>query len=355
MQPAWYALVDNHSWHNLDRCDAHGMCWSCLQRYVELKILDEGLWNLRCPGEGCRYRLVGEDIKLILSQSPLREKALQTYESVRSDTGTTRLREVLSLAVSAPSETWVLHELQACPRCLVLARREDGCFHLVCRCSCDFCFGCGAPYQLKPHENIGCFCGEDEDEEEVQQASLGAWLARTNLYPCLESSLRKLYPRSRAQSHIALLRQAREVVRLELELRHTHATLGSWLYSAGADVGPPQALPSDDAQEEHEYLQQLFVFESSDNLPSELEAELEEENADDAFAFARRAKHNTHGEPRKVSRLSPKLLDLSCSPRCNRANASYAAEVSATPEKAKEMRQRQRLAARRAKATFSFE
>merc|ERR1712194_877318 len=46
---AEYASVNNESWQNSDRCDAHGVCKACLQRYVEVKVLDEGLWNLRCP------------------------------------------------------------------------------------------------------------------------------------------------------------------------------------------------------------------------------------------------------------------------------------------------------------------
>jgi len=137
-QPAWYSVVQNHSWENLDRCDTHGVCWSCLQHYVELKVLDEGCWNLRCPGVGCKYCLVSDDISLIVSQSPVRETVLQRYQSLRSETGTVRLQEVLTLALADRREAWVLRELQACPRCLMLARRQDGCSHLVCRCSCHF-------------------------------------------------------------------------------------------------------------------------------------------------------------------------------------------------------------------------
>jgi hypothetical protein len=39
-----YVEVQTHSWANYDRCDAHGMCRSCVQRYVEVKLLDEGIW-----------------------------------------------------------------------------------------------------------------------------------------------------------------------------------------------------------------------------------------------------------------------------------------------------------------------
>merc|ERR1712151_1026974 len=60
------------------------------------------------------------------------------------------------------SGAWLLRECQVCPRCFVLARREDGCSHLVCRCSCDFCFGCGAPFELQEGEATGCQCHDND-------------------------------------------------------------------------------------------------------------------------------------------------------------------------------------------------
>lgn len=45
-----YAEVATHSWSNHDRCDAHGICAPCIQRHVEVKLIDEGICNVHCPG-----------------------------------------------------------------------------------------------------------------------------------------------------------------------------------------------------------------------------------------------------------------------------------------------------------------
>jgi hypothetical protein len=41
--------------------------------------------------------------------------------------------------------SWALAACQACPRCMVIIRKEVGCDHIYCRCGADFCFSCGAP------------------------------------------------------------------------------------------------------------------------------------------------------------------------------------------------------------------
>merc|ERR1712205_124346 len=70
---------------------------------------------------------------------------------------------------------------QICPTCSALVRREGGCTHIVCRCSQDFCFGCGAPLSDLADE---CVCHErpdvdsmtDEDDMEGEgRPSLGFW------------------------------------------------------------------------------------------------------------------------------------------------------------------------------------
>merc|ERR1712187_1067418 len=108
--------------------------------------MDEGIWNIRCPGEGCSYRLVEEDISMAVRGSELQDKVLRRYAQLRQQNGDQRLRDMVVPGMSDPSQGWILSECQVCPSCHVLARREDGCTHIVCRCNCHFCFGCGAPY-----------------------------------------------------------------------------------------------------------------------------------------------------------------------------------------------------------------
>jgi len=152
-----YVEISTHSWSNSDRCDAHGICRFCLQRYVEIKIIDECIWNIRCPGEGCRYQLLAHDVAEILKGSERESRANELYEQNRTENCGLRLQMVLQSALAnVEEESWVWKECQACPQCLILARREDGCNHLACRCGCHFCFVCGGSYDSSP----GCCCSE---------------------------------------------------------------------------------------------------------------------------------------------------------------------------------------------------
>jgi len=164
-----YASIANESWENTDRCNAHGICKPCLQRYVEVKVLEEGLWNLRCPGEGCPYRLITDDISEAVVESERRAEALALHSRLRNDNFAPRLEEMLTSqrSVAADSskeldtcEAMLLAECQVCPNCCVLVRREGGCTHIACRCGQDFCFGCGGPIS---DDNDDCCCEERED------------------------------------------------------------------------------------------------------------------------------------------------------------------------------------------------
>jgi len=185
-----YATITNESWeNNADRCGAHGICAPCLQQYVEVKVLDEGLWNLRCPGERCRYQLVEEDITKALRESSKREAALERHANLRKESFAPRLEEMLAAQATKKAdgskaldetEQLLLAECQVCPRCSVLVRREGGCKHIVCRCSQDFCFGCGAPFDEEV-EDFHCICEEDgsvDDMDGEGRPCLGLWLQR---------------------------------------------------------------------------------------------------------------------------------------------------------------------------------
>jgi hypothetical protein len=101
---------------NADRCDAHGFCWSCLQQYVEIKIMDNGCWNLACPGVGCKYHLVSDDIELILRGSRVRDKALEQYKSLCSQSGNSRMLEALVLALEDKKRVMDTKQLASMPK-----------------------------------------------------------------------------------------------------------------------------------------------------------------------------------------------------------------------------------------------
>jgi len=172
-----YEAVANESWENADRCDAHGICEMCMLRYVEVKILEEGLWNIRCPGEGCRYRLVDNDVRNILASSGRQGEALEKYARLRNENFAPRLQEILAAQSTwakdrddvDSSEALLLMECQVCPCCSVLVRREGGCTHIACRCGTDFCFGCGAPMQ----DTDECICDQRDDIYNEEEDDMG--------------------------------------------------------------------------------------------------------------------------------------------------------------------------------------
>jgi hypothetical protein len=180
----------NHSWSH-KRCNhLRNFCSHCLRGHVASRLTDN-FWNIRCPfvgsnDERCTYVLVEADLKKVLDR-PEDEPLLIQYEKLRVADHSEYLQEILSSRSSFPSssdcssesgssesngfEHWAGNSCQACPRCLVVVRKEDGCDHMVCRCGTEFCFRCGGPYC----ETVGppCVCSAMKDRRETQ---LGFWL-----------------------------------------------------------------------------------------------------------------------------------------------------------------------------------
>lgn len=207
-----YARVSNHSWSNSNRCDGHSLCWSCLAKYVEIQVMERGKANVRCPGLGCSYRLLPEDVARAVETSQGKKSVLERLDALQSQRGEERLRELVHEALRDRSSSWLLEESQPCPRCLVLARRETGCNSVVCRCGTNFCFRCGGPF-----DDGCCLCGWlDRHEGEV---AFAAWLRWSEASPC------------------AWLWDWHEPD--ESESARFVNTLGFWLWLAGAWVQPP--------------------------------------------------------------------------------------------------------------------
>lgn len=243
-RPVEYATMSNHSWRN-QHCDAHGICWKCLNRYVEMQILEEGRFNLKCPGIGCSYRLLPLDVERALeaSEPERKQAALERYGSMRSASHGQRLREVALLGTAGPSERWLLEECQACPQCLSLVRREDGCLHVFCRCGCDFCAGCGSPRD--------CLCSQLDKDRDIVFA---AWL------------------RISPDSPVAWLRE----MRCDRPEEHLLTTLGFFLWMAYLPVDlpwtraleePEHSLPPLRFRSEHSEYSRRFDEEPDIELP----------------------------------------------------------------------------------------
>jgi hypothetical protein len=198
-----YARISNESWEN-ERCAHSGsFCRGCLQRHLRSK-LTEGCWSIRCPSPGCTYLLVEADIQNTLSVSKPTDESvapvtcdlldknecellLGSYQKLRGADHASHLRSVLAMQKAATDAElngcgvsdhsysacgfgqWALESCQACPRCLVIIRKETGCNHIQCRCGAGFCFGCGGPINV-PGIQQQCLCATSV------QVKLGRWL-----------------------------------------------------------------------------------------------------------------------------------------------------------------------------------
>jgi len=209
---ARYTEVRNHSWNNRGICDAHGICKGCLARHIEVQV-HEGRWNIRCPGEGCSYHLLHQDVEGALQETD--GAVLQRLECLRSQSCQGRLREIVHATDDDEARSWLLGECQPCPECFVVARRESGCNHVVCRCGCDFCARCGAPSRgLDPH----CLCPLLDFDGSV---CFAAWLRASWASPC------------------EWLWQLEDGPAPD-EWARFSATLGFLLWRAGAAIDPPR-------------------------------------------------------------------------------------------------------------------
>lgn len=249
-QKAWYHAEDNHSWINSSRCDSHHICWNCLAKHVEIQVLSEGKSSVRCPGVGCRYHLLQKDVEYALWGSSAQDTVLETLARVSSQSCQDRLKEIVSGNLSGRAAQWLLQQCQPCPKCFVLSRRETGCNHIVCRCGCDFCFGCGSPSEDP------CLCGSLSPDCRQGSVFFAAWLRVSRQSPC--EWLWEGVANQGEQGPSSFL-----------------PTLGFWLWIAGAEIPVvwdgtachqetestsvlPQLTLLEGAQFEHEHYDDMF-------------------------------------------------------------------------------------------------
>lgn len=218
MAEAWraqYTNSSNFSWSNRGVCDAHGICNGCLAQHIEVQVRSEGKWNIRCPGEGCSYLLLYQDVERALQGTD--GSVLELLERMRSQSCQGRLKEIVHTSADDAARSWLLNECQPCPECFVVARRETGCNHVKCRCDCDFCVSCGAPMHGL---DATCLCPWLDFNAMQGAVVFAAWLRTSWASPC--EWLWQPEPARTADEHA-----------------HFVSTLGFWLWIAGAKLEPP--------------------------------------------------------------------------------------------------------------------
>lgn len=247
--------------------------------------MDEGKWNVRCPGVGCTYLLIDADITGALAESGSLEDVLARRSKLRIDNGGSRLEEVLTLALSDASQAGVLQQCQACPQCLVLISRADGCMHMGCLCGCQFCYRCGGSMDL-------CNCDFDDEIDDFDggiggQPCLGLWLLHhqperlgnacaglschwdgIGITDSMKKRREERFRRQRRQQEAwerqqeawerlqqwwSRVRMAEQEEREERWRRHERSALGDLLWVAGAPVPAPQEVRDPGQRYEHRF------------------------------------------------------------------------------------------------------
>jgi hypothetical protein len=201
---------------------------------VQVQV-EEGKASVRCPGFGCSYRLLPEDLSMVAARVPEVSGSVARLNASRGQNGELRLKEIVDSAFRDQSVSWLLQQSQPCPRCLVLANRDTGCDHIVCRCGSNFCFRCGGSYDANE-----CVCRHLRRHR--GRVAFAAWLRFADTSPC--AWLWETQPQPEAEATWVLvvdwLRPAGEHPAPLQNSKHFINTLGFWLWIAGL----PMQLPS---------------------------------------------------------------------------------------------------------------
>ncbi|KQJ98528.1 probable E3 ubiquitin-protein ligase ARI10 [Brachypodium distachyon] len=69
--------------------------------------------------------------------------------------GDSRRKEDMVILEMAEKKKW-----RRCPKCQFFVSKIDGCFHIICRCDYEFCYGCGIEW------GSSCTCEDDIDNDD---------------------------------------------------------------------------------------------------------------------------------------------------------------------------------------------
>lgn len=145
----------------------HPVCVECMAAWVTSRVEEQRVFNIRCPGEGCKNELHEQDVSRLVQSGALPARvAAQLAElrardySARAHELSTSLTEKLECQLNAlrargdaPSTEEAsavcssyamvqrLEKLRLCPRCHVAIEKSEGCNDFGCICGHRFDFG----------------------------------------------------------------------------------------------------------------------------------------------------------------------------------------------------------------------
>lgn len=132
---AWSApLRKNEHWTN--HACGHMFCRSCMETWAETAVNDQKI-RIKCPGEGCTYSLMEQDLRELLSM-----RVFSRYQEHKHADYLQNLRQIADKDDSLMR--WLRSHARPCPDCHVIVSRYEGCNVMTCVCGCRFCYACGS-------------------------------------------------------------------------------------------------------------------------------------------------------------------------------------------------------------------
>ncbi|KAL1703984.1 hypothetical protein EV121DRAFT_206682 [Schizophyllum commune] len=185
--PALYTCEGcyDHTWSTecVDAPCGHHFCAECVERLVRSTLTDESLFPLRCCGQSLADAAVDSQIPATLLahyQAKRAEYVVSPADRVYCvnarcsaflGSGMRSPRPIVFSCTACRAATCAQcrqpghagrdciqestvqfdalvkeKQWQRCPSCGATVDRTDGCPHMVCRCSAEFCYLCGGPY-----------------------------------------------------------------------------------------------------------------------------------------------------------------------------------------------------------------
>eukprot|EP00403_Amphidinium_massartii_P017150 CAMPEP_0178417516 /NCGR_PEP_ID=MMETSP0689_2-20121128/24613_1 /TAXON_ID=160604 /ORGANISM="Amphidinium massartii, Strain CS-259" /LENGTH=290 /DNA_ID=CAMNT_0020038881 /DNA_START=67 /DNA_END=936 /DNA_ORIENTATION=- len=128
----------------------HHICRTCLGKYVESRVNESRVWNLRCPHDGCVAEVREQDIKKLVDQGHVAAEILTRFVDLRNCNQQAHASELAShlgdFHTSRESEEdfdallKLYHSVRLCPRCSMVLEKSQGCNSFYCACGFHFDF-----------------------------------------------------------------------------------------------------------------------------------------------------------------------------------------------------------------------
>jgi hypothetical protein len=138
-------MTGNNDVLRADDCQ-HPVCQECLATFLNTRIEDQRVFNIRCPIFGCTTEIFEQDVQRLVQTGAVSTENSERFVELRSRDYSARA-EALSGALieSTPENDYesikrIWQTMRLCPRCNLAIERSQGCNSFYCTCGHHFHF-----------------------------------------------------------------------------------------------------------------------------------------------------------------------------------------------------------------------